>query len=146
MSSPTRSYMGHPNEVSICPTFSSKVICDKRCSTRYSTGAEGFSLTVLQQEEVEDIANFEKELGIVFKKFKKADAQSIEENNGLLWAKKIFKTKPNREVSEDFKAKIKTIFHHLTKEELVDKILANYLSQTASSNSKSEDSSKKRKK
>lgn len=109
-------------------------------------GAEGFSLTVLQQEEVEDIANFEKELGIVFKKFKKADAQSIEENNGLLWAKKIFKTKPNREVSEDFKAKIKTIFHHLTKEELVDKILANYLSQTASSNSKSEDSSKKRKK
>lgn len=108
-------------------------------------GAKGFSLTVLQQEEVEDIANFEKELGIVFKKFKKANAQSIEENNGLLWAKKIFKTKPNREVSEDFKAKIKTIFHHLTKEELVDKILANYLSQTTTSNSKPEETSKKRK-
>ncbi len=42
----------------------------------------------------------EKELGIVFNPFKKADAQSIEENNGLLWAKKIFKTKPNREISE----------------------------------------------
>jgi ATP-dependent RNA helicase DeaD len=90
-------------------------------------GAKGFSLTILQKEEVEDIADFEKELGIVFNTFIKADAQSIEENNGLLWAKKIFKTKPNRAVSEDFKAKVKTIFHHLTKEELVDKIVANYL-------------------
>ena len=108
-------------------------------------GANGFSLTVLQQEEVEDITNFEKELGIVFKKYKKADAQSIEENNGLLWAKKIFKTKPNREVSEDFKAKIKTIFHHLTKEELVDKILANYLAQTNTIASKPEEKSKNKK-
>ena len=47
-------------------------------------GAKGFSLTVLQQEEVDDIANFEKELGLVFKKFIKADAQIIEENNELL--------------------------------------------------------------
>jgi ATP-dependent RNA helicase DeaD len=93
-------------------------------------GAKGFSLTILQKEEVKDIADFEKELGIIFKKFIKADSQSIEENNGLLWAKKIFKTKPNREVPEDFKSKIKTIFHHLTKDELVDKILANYLTQS----------------
>ncbi|WBX74647.1 DEAD/DEAH box helicase [Tenacibaculum pacificus] len=90
-------------------------------------GAKGLSLTILQEDEVKDIADFEKELGIVFKPFKKADAKSIEENNGLIWAKKIFKTKPNRNVSEDFKSKVKTIFHHLTKEELVDKILANYL-------------------
>lgn len=101
-------------------------------------GAKGLSLTILQKEEVEDIADFQNELGIVFNKFKKADAQSIEENNGLLWAKKIFKIKPNREVSEDFKAKIKTIFHHLTKEELVDKILANYLAQSGTENLKSE--------
>ncbi|ALU74868.1 DEAD/DEAH box helicase [Tenacibaculum dicentrarchi] len=93
-------------------------------------GAKGLSLTVLQEDEVKDIADFEKELGIVFKPFKKADAQSIEENNGLIWAKKIFKTKPNRNVSEDFKSKVKTIFHHLTKEELVDKILANYLAES----------------
>ena len=59
-------------------------------------GAKGLSLTILQQEEVEDIPEFEQELGILFNEFKKADAQSIEENNGLLWAKKIFKTKPNR--------------------------------------------------
>ena len=109
-------------------------------------GAKGLSLTILQKEEVEDIADFEKELGIIFKTFAKADAQSIEENNGLLWAKKIFKTKTNRDVSEDFKAKIKTIFHHLTKEELVDKILANYLSQTSTSNPKPETSKKTKKK
>ncbi len=100
-------------------------------------GAKGFALTVLQQEEVADIADFEAALGLVFKEFKKADAQSIEENKGLLWAKKIFKTKPNRTISEDFKKQVSTIFHHLTKEELIDKLLANYLkSQTNNQESK----------
>ncbi|WP_452221337.1 DEAD/DEAH box helicase [Lacinutrix salivirga] len=108
-------------------------------------GAKGLSLSVIQQEELEDIPEFEAELGLVFKEYIKADAQSIEENNALLWAKKIFKTKPNREVSEEFKAKIKTIFHHLTKEELVDKILANYLAQNASAPVKSEATKKSKK-
>ncbi|MFK7746943.1 MAG: helicase-related protein, partial [Kordia sp.] len=108
-------------------------------------GAKGLSLSVIQKEEVAEIPEFEDELGIVFKEFKKADAQSIEENNGLIWAKRIFKTKPNREVSEDFKAKIKTIFHHLTKEELVDKILANYLAETGATNTKTETPKKKKK-
>lgn len=90
-------------------------------------GAKGYSLTIIQEEELGDISDFEFELGISFRKYKKADAQSIEENNALLWAKKIFKTKPNREISEEFKDKIRTVFHHLTKEELVEKMLANYL-------------------
>ena len=109
-------------------------------------GANGLSLSIIQKEEIEDIPEFENELGITFNELKKADAQSIDENNGLIWAKKIFKTKPNREVSEDFKAKIKTIFHHLTKEELVDKILANYLAQTGTAHAKPEDSKKHKKK
>ncbi len=92
-------------------------------------GANGLSLTVLQQEEVNEIADFEKELGIKFTEFKKPNTASIEENNTLLWAKQIFKTKPNHEVDADLKAKIKTIFHHLTKDELVEKLLANYLLQ-----------------
>lgn len=107
-------------------------------------GANGLSLTIIQEEEVEDIADFEAELDIVFNPFKKADAKSIEENNGLIWAKKIFKTKPNREVSQDFKAKIKTIFHHLTKEELIDKLVANYLNETKSSLIKDETLKKKK--
>ncbi len=95
-------------------------------------GAKGLSLTILQKEEIKDISDFEKELGIVFKPFSKADSQSIEENNGLLWAKKIFKTRPNKNIKEEFRNKIKTVFHHLTKEELIEKLLANYLSQNDS--------------
>ena len=92
-------------------------------------GAKGLSLTVLQNEEVGEIAAFEKELGIKFNLIEKPNSNSIEENNAVLWAKQIFKTKPNHELDSDFKNKIKTVFHHLTKEELIDKILANYLLQ-----------------
>jgi superfamily II DNA/RNA helicase len=92
-------------------------------------GAKGLSLTVLQPEEEKEIADFEKELGIKFTKFKKPSVASIEENNALLWAKQIFKTKPNHEVDAEFKTKIKTVFHHLTKDELIEKLLANYLLQ-----------------
>ena len=92
-------------------------------------GANGLSLTVLQPEEEAEIADFEKELGIKFTPFSKPSVSSIEDNNTLLWAKQIFKTKPNHEVDAEFKTKIKTIFHHLTKDELIEKILANHLLQ-----------------
>ena len=92
-------------------------------------GAKGLSLTVLQEEEVAEIADFEKELGIKFTQFKKPTVASIEENNTLLWAKQIFKTKPNHDVAPELKEKIKTVFHHLTKDELIEKLLANYLLQ-----------------
>ena len=106
-------------------------------------GAKGLSLTVLQKEEVEDIGGFEKELGIIFNEFIKADAQSIEENNTLLWAKKIFKTKPNRAIPEQLKQKVRNVFHHLTKEELIEKVLANHLAQTSIRNPKTAESKKK---
>jgi ATP-dependent RNA helicase DeaD len=109
-------------------------------------GADGLSLSVIQKEEVDDLAGFEKELGIKFNQFQKADAQSIEENNGLLWAKKIFKTKPNHNVSEEYKKKIRTIFHHLTKEELVEKVFANYVLQQENSALVKEAPKKKKKK
>ena len=89
-------------------------------------GAKGLSLTVLQKVEVGEIPLFEKELGIKFNLINKPNAVSIEENNAVLWAKQIFKTKPNHELNFEFKNKIKTVFHHLTKEELIDKLLANY--------------------
>ena len=88
-------------------------------------GANGLSLTVLQPDEENQIALFEKELGIKFKKFVKPTQLSIEENNMLLWSKQIFKTKPNQEISFDLKDKIKTVFHHLTKDELIEKLIAN---------------------
>ncbi|WP_271767782.1 DEAD/DEAH box helicase [Aquimarina algiphila] len=110
-------------------------------------GAKGLSLTVLQKEEIIDIAEFSDELDINFKEYNKVDAQSIEENKGLLWAKKIFKTKPNHDLSNQYKEKIKTVFHHLTKEELIEKMIANYHIQNTSSVPvvKTEVSKKKRK-
>ena len=108
-------------------------------------GAKGLSLTIIQEEETPDITDFEKELGIIFHTFQKADAKSIEENNGLLWAKKIFKTKPNKTISEEFRKKVRTVFHHLTKEELIEKVLANYLAQATTSVSKTETAKKKKK-
>ncbi|MFK7833771.1 MAG: DEAD/DEAH box helicase [Winogradskyella sp.] len=109
-------------------------------------GAKGLALTILQQEEVIDIADFEDELGIVFKEHKKADAKSIEENKTMLWAKKIFKTKPNRDISETLRRDVRTVFHHLTKEELIEKILANQLAQTTLAEPKERDSKAKKKK
>jgi ATP-dependent RNA helicase DeaD len=109
-------------------------------------GAKGLSLTILQKEEEFEIPEFEDELGITFSKFKKADAESIEENNTLLWARKIFKTKPNRTINESLKSEVRTVFHHLTKDELVDKILSDYLAQSAAKNTSPEVSKKKKKK
>lgn len=109
-------------------------------------GAKGFSLTILQEEEVPGLSDFEKELGISFKVFKKADAQSIEENNTLLWAKRIFKTKPNHTIPPNFREKIHTVFHHLTKEELIDKVLANHLGQSANLSSEQIEKTKRKKK
>ncbi|MGG7035068.1 MAG: DEAD/DEAH box helicase [Flavobacterium sp.] len=90
-------------------------------------GAKGLSLTVLQEEEKADLTDFENELGIKFKEFKKPDALSLEENNLLLWSKQIFKTKPNHDLSSELKEKIKTVFHHLTKDELIEKMLASHI-------------------
>ncbi|MBD0776366.1 DEAD/DEAH box helicase [Maribacter sp. ANRC-HE7] len=90
-------------------------------------GAKGLSLSIIQEEELPDIPEFEKELGLVFSELKKESEADREEINLVLWAKKIFKTKPNRTVSSETKEKIKTIFHHLTKEELMEKVLADHL-------------------
>ncbi len=95
-------------------------------------GASGYALTILQQEEEFEIKEFEAELGISFSKFAKATAEQIEENNTVLWAKKIFKTKPNRTISEGLKQKVHTVFHHLTKEELIDKLMAERILQNTS--------------
>ena len=92
-------------------------------------GARGLALTVIQPEEEIEMADFEKELGIQFKAFSKPSVASIEDNNTLLWAKQIFKTKPNHEVDAELKTKIKTVFHHLTKDELIEKLLAHHLLQ-----------------
>lgn len=87
-------------------------------------GATGYALTILQQEEAGEIPEFEQELGITFSAFAKATPKQIEENNTILWARKIFKTKPNRSLNKELVQKVHSVFHHLTKEELIDKLMA----------------------
>jgi len=95
-------------------------------------GAKGLSLSVIQEEELADIPDLEQELSISFFKMEKVDALAIEENNTILWARKIFKAKPNKAISTDLKTAVKTVFHHLTKDELIEKLMANQLQQTNS--------------
>jgi len=58
---------------------------------------------VIQEEELADIPDLEQELSISFSKMEKVDALAIEENNTILWARKIFKAKPNKAISTDLK-------------------------------------------
>ncbi len=109
-------------------------------------GASGLSLTILQKEETVDLADFQAELGIVFKEYVKPTAESMEDNNTLLWAKQIFKTKPNREIPQELKMKFRTVLHHLTKEELMDKMLSHYMAnQTKKVGTEDAPKSKKKK-
>ncbi|WP_417265941.1 DEAD/DEAH box helicase [Brumimicrobium sp.] len=94
-------------------------------------GEKGLSMTILQKEEVHEIAEFENELGIQFKAIEKAKEEEIEWNNTLVWARKVFKTKPNREIPEEVKNQVKSIFKHLTKDELIEKALANYRNENS---------------
>ena len=66
-------------------------------------GAKGLSLSVIQEDELADIPDLEQELSISFSKMPKANALAIEQNNTLLWARKIFKAKPNKDISLDFR-------------------------------------------
>lgn len=94
-------------------------------------GEKGLSMTILQKEEVHEIAEFENELGIQFKAIEKAKEEEIEWNNTLVWARKVFKTKPNREIPEEVKNQVKSIFKHLSKDELIEKVLANYRNENS---------------
>jgi ATP-dependent RNA helicase DeaD len=106
-------------------------------------GAEGLSISIIQQEERNLIPEFEKELGLVFSEIKKENPENREETNLILWAKKIFKTKPNRTISNETKEKINILFHHLTKEELIEKVLADTISQKSTAHSQTPASQKK---
>ena len=50
--------------------------------------------------------------------------------------KKYLRPNPIEPISDKFRTDVSTVFHHLTKEELIEKVLANYLAQTGSNHSK----------
>jgi ATP-dependent RNA helicase DeaD len=92
-------------------------------------GKTGLALTIIQEDEIEALHAMENEIGIELKVRNRPAAESLEENNALLWATKIFKTRPNHDISKDLRTNIHSIFHHLTKEELIDKLLSGFVAK-----------------
>ncbi len=93
-------------------------------------GANGYSLIILQQEEVKEMAEFQLVIGVNFEELSKPSKESVDENNTFLWAKRILKTKPNQELTADFKNRIKAVFQNISKDELIEKLLSNQLLQS----------------
>ncbi len=93
-------------------------------------GANGYSLIILQQEEVKEMAEFQLVIGVNFEELSKPSKESVDENNTFLWAKRILKTKPNQDLTADFKNRIKAVFQNISKDELIEKLLSNQLLQS----------------
>jgi len=93
-------------------------------------GANGYSLIILQKEELKEMAEFQLVLGVNFEELSKPSKESVDENNTFLWAKRILKTKPNQELSVDFKNRIRAVFQNISKDELIEKLLSNQLLQS----------------
>jgi len=98
-------------------------------------GAFGQSLIVIQDDELPRLKNMGEELGIKISPFQKPGKESLEENNVYLWAKQVFKTKPHHQLDPAVQNNIKDVFKNLSKEELIDKLIAHYLLQHKSSQS-----------
>lgn len=100
-------------------------------------GASGHSLVVIQADELPKLKEMERDLGIQITSFKKPGKSSLEENNIYLWFKQIFKTKPHHQLDAGIRNGIKEALNNLSKEELIDKLIAHYLLQNRSPQIKS---------
>lgn len=95
-------------------------------------GAKGQSLVVIQEDELAALKAMERDLGIRIMPYLKPDKHSLEENNIYLWAKQVLKTKPRHQLDPVVRKSIIEVFKNLSKEELVDKLIAHHLLQTKS--------------
>jgi ATP-dependent RNA helicase DeaD len=90
-------------------------------------GKSGSSLTFVFPEELPKLQEIEQALGIRIKKMEKPKRSSIESNQLYVWAKKILKTKPDKTLDKEIKQKVKDIFQHLSKDELIERLLTDQL-------------------
>ena len=109
-------------------------------------GAKGYSLIILQQEELKEMAEFQLVLGVSFEELSKPSKESVDENNTFLWAKRILKTKANQELTVDFKNRIRAVFQNISKDELIEKLLSNQLLQSKPETILNSNTDKKKKK
>lgn len=91
-------------------------------------GKTGVSLTFIFSEEKEKLKIIEKALDLTFRVLTLPNAKDQLVNKAILWGRKIAKSKPVGEkldvaTKQEFKDQLK----HLSKEELLEKLLATYL-------------------
>lgn len=91
-------------------------------------GNQGVCLTFVFPEEKEKLWLLEKDLSIRFELLPVPSTKDQLVNKAILWAKKIAKEKPlatklENAIRDEFKKEL----NHLSKEELLEKLLANYL-------------------
>lgn len=91
-------------------------------------GKTGVSLTFIFKEEKETLDEIEQELDLRLKYVPLPTEKDQLVNNAMLWARKIAKEKPIGEnLDELSKQQFKDELNHLSKDELFEKLLANYL-------------------
>lgn len=89
-------------------------------------GKNGTSITFIFPEEKERLLLLEKSLKQTFKHIPLPSSEDQLVNKAILWASKIAKEKPSK-IGSDSKQAFKNELEHLSKDELFEKLLANYL-------------------
>lgn len=91
-------------------------------------GQTGVSLTFIFPEEKEKLAVIQKELDLTFKILALPSAKDQLVNKAILWGRKIAKSKPvGDKLDPETRQEFKNQLNHLSKEELLEKLLATYL-------------------
>jgi len=91
-------------------------------------GKTGLSLTFIFSEEKENLSLIEEELNLNLKHLPVPSQEDQLVNKAILWARKVAKTKPMGDALDEVsKQGFKNELKHLSKEELLEKLLASYL-------------------
>ncbi len=90
-------------------------------------GKSGVSLSFVYPEEKTHLQELEMELGIVFSPMARPQDDSIESNQVYLWARRIAKMRMESDLDKGLRKKVGEVFKSLTKEELIDRLVAEQL-------------------
>ena len=111
------------------PAGSSDVYMHRSGRTSRVNNNRGVNLTFLFEEEVEKFKTIEKELKLKVNYLPIPSVKDQLVNNAILWGRKIAKEKPIslEKLEENSKQDFKNELKHLSKDELLEKLLATYL-------------------
>ncbi len=92
-------------------------------------GKTGVNLTFIFQEERRKLETIEKELNLNLKRLPLPSVNDQKVNKAILWARKISNTKPmGKKLDDSSKQDFKKELEHLSNDELMEKLLAEYMS------------------